>query len=81
MSVNIRKRKNKDGTISIVLDIYYEGKRRVEFLKELKLVKVKSPLDREENREREKMAKEIAFKRGQELQGNEYGIIPDFKKV
>jgi integrase/recombinase XerD len=39
MSVILRKRKNSDGTTSLLLDIYHNGKRQYEFLKELKLCK------------------------------------------
>ena len=49
MSVTLRKRKNKDGTTTLLLDIYHQGKRRSEFLKELKLVKVSTPVDRQRN--------------------------------
>jgi len=37
MSVSLRKRKKADGTISLHLDIYHDGKRSYEFLSELKL--------------------------------------------
>jgi hypothetical protein len=39
MSVILRKRKNADGTTTLRLDIYHDGKRSVETLKYLKLAK------------------------------------------
>ncbi|MBE7170545.1 MAG: hypothetical protein INR73_08140 [Williamsia sp.] len=39
MSVKLRKRKNSDGTTTLYLDIYNNGKRPYEFLKHLKLDK------------------------------------------
>jgi integrase/recombinase XerD len=80
MSVTLRKRKNDDGSTSILLDIYHNGKRKYEFLKELKLVKPSSALHREENRQRLRLAEQIKNKREQLLQGDEYDVTPDFKK-
>lgn len=80
MSVTLRRRKNKDGTTSLVLDIYYNGQRQLEFLKDLKLLKITSPIDREENRERIRLAEQIKNKREQELQSNQSGVIPAYKK-
>lgn len=45
MSVTLREIENKDLTTSFYLDIYHNGKRYKEFLKECKLVKVLAPLD------------------------------------
>jgi len=80
MSVKLRKRKNEDGTTSLLLDIYHEGKRKYEFLKELKLIKASTAVDREENRQRVRLAEQIKNKREQLLQGTEYDITPDFKR-
>lgn len=67
MSVKLRKRKNGDGTTSLILDIYHNGQRKYEFLKELKLVPAKNAVDRQINKERLDMAEKIAVKRGLEL--------------
>ena len=75
MSVTLRKRKNKDGTTTLLLDIYHNGKRRSEFLKELKLVKVSSPVDRQRNSENLELAKRITVMRAQELESNNYQVI------
>jgi len=80
MSITLRKRKNNDGSTSLVLDIYHNGKRSYEFLKELKLLKPSSPTDREENKQRVKIAEQIRNKKEQQLQSEEYDITPDFKK-
>ncbi len=80
MSVILRKRKNSDGTTSLLLDIYHNGKRAYEFLKELKLIKPQTPLDRKENRDRLNLAEQIKNKREQELQSGDYDITPSFKK-
>lgn len=38
MSVKLRKRKNANGTVSLRLDIFHDGKRWAETLKELQLI-------------------------------------------
>ena len=80
MSVILRKRKNSDGTTSLLLDIYHDSKRQYEFLKELKLIKPQTAFDREENRNRLKLAEQIKNKREQQMQGDEYDITPAFKR-
>lgn len=75
MSVNLRKRKNKDGTTSLVLDIYHNGTRHFEFLKELKLCKATTPIDREKNSENLALAKKIATQKAQELESTNYQIL------
>jgi len=80
MSVKVRKRKNSDGSVSLLLDIYHNGERSYEFLKDLKLLKPASPIDREENKQRLRLAEQIKNKREQQLQSDEYEITPAFKK-
>lgn len=79
MSVTIREKVNQDFSISLYLDIYSNGRRWKEYLKECKLVKVTNPTDRTANTNRKRMAKEIAVKRASELQANEYDISASFK--
>ncbi|MFN4247381.1 MAG: tyrosine-type recombinase/integrase [Flavipsychrobacter sp.] len=79
MSVNLRKRKNKDGTTSLILDIYHNGNRHFEFLKELKLIKASNPLDRIRNSENLALAKKIVVKKAQELESNNYQVISSNK--
>lgn len=75
MSVSIRKITNKDLSTSIYLDIYHNGRRRKEFLKECKLHKASTPTDRANNKEKIRLAEQIRNKRELELQANEEGII------
>ena len=79
MSVTLRKRENKDFTTSLYLDIYYEGRRFKEYLKECKQVKISNPKDRIENKNRMELAKNICSKRSLELQANDEGMIAAHK--
>ncbi len=80
MSVKLRKRANKDGSTSLVLDIYHEGKRSYEFLSQLKLPAGSSPVDRQAKKENLELAKKIAIARAQELQANDYNVATDHAK-
>ena len=74
MSVTLRKRANKNGTVSLRLDIHHDGKRWVETIKHLTLKKSSNPADREANKENLKLAKEIALKKASDLASGEYNI-------
>lgn len=74
MSVILRKRKNADGTTSLILDIYNKGKRSYEFLKHLKLTGLTTPIEKQANKDRLDQAKRIALKRAQELSANDYDM-------
>jgi ribosomal protein S8 len=50
MSVQLRKRKNADGTTTLRLDIYHNGLRTMERLTHLKLAKPLNIADRENNK-------------------------------
>jgi integrase/recombinase XerD len=78
--VTLRKRKNADGTTSLFLDIHYNGKRSYEFLPLCKLVKPSSPLDRQHNIDKKRLAEEIRHKREQQIQSDEYQVAPKFKR-
>ena len=80
MSVNLRKRKNKDGSTSLMLDIYHNGERSYEFLKHLKLTRATGIIDRQRNRENLELAQKIAIKRAHELSANDYSISTDIGK-
>lgn len=80
MSVILRKRKNSDGTTSLLLDIYHNRKRSYEFLKNLKLIKVASPADSQANKDNLNLAKKIAAKRGHELSANDYNVTSEVGK-
>ena len=80
MSVFLRKRKNADGTISLRLDIYKNGKRSIETLKHLQLAKPSNLSDRESNKEKMRQAEAIAIKRAAELEANNYDMELDLGK-
>jgi integrase/recombinase XerD len=80
MSVKLRKRKNNDGTTTLLLDIYHNGERRYEFLKHLKLCKAANPLDRLNNKSNIEQAEKIAVQRAHELQADDYNMITDTGK-
>lgn len=80
MSVTLRKRKNADGTTTLRLDIYHNGQRTVETLKNLKLAKPSNLLDREQNKKRMQLAEEIAVTRAAELEANNYSMVTDAGK-
>lgn len=74
MAVKLRKRVNKDGSTTLYLDIFHQGKRQYEFLTSLKLVKESNLKDRNNNKQNLELAKAIALKRNHELGAGEYGI-------
>lgn len=80
MSVKLRKRKNRDGTTSLLLDIYHKGERKIEFLSHLKLAAGSSPSERLKNRENLQLAEKIAIARAHELTSNDYDVSFDLGK-
>ena len=76
--VRLRERILKDGSISLYLDIYRDGKREYEFLK-LYLVKATTPVEKEQNRQTLATAQAIKAKRQIEIQNGEYGFTKQFK--
>jgi site-specific recombinase XerD len=80
MSVTLRKRKNEDGSTSLLLDIYHKGVRRYEFLKHLKLSPGTAPDIRQRNKENLNLAKQIQATRAKELSANDYSIQTDETK-
>ncbi len=80
VSVTLRKRSNPDGTVSLRLDIYHNGKRSVETLKHLKLCKPSNALDKAQNKERFEQAKQIQVTRAAELQASSYSMVTDAGK-
>ncbi len=77
MSVTLRKRKNADGTTSLRFDIYHNGQRTIETLKELQLAKPTSLFIKTQNSEKEKKAKEILIERAAQLQAANYDLTTD----
>lgn len=80
MSVTLRKRKNADGSYSLRLDIYKNGKHTIETLKHLKLSKGNTIDERAKNRDNIKLAEEICHQRGIELEANNYNLETDTGK-
>src|SRR5919202_4558659 len=80
MSVTLRKRVNADGSTTLRLDIYHNGKRWVETLKNLQLPKPANPADRQSNKDKLELAKKIVVKRAQELEANDYAMVTDTGK-
>lgn len=80
MSVYLRYRNNKDGSKSIRLDIYSNGFRWIETLKNIKLVKPCNPQDRLDNKEKKRLANQIRIDRELELEANNYNIENPLKK-
>lgn len=74
MGVTLRKRTNKDGTITLRLDIYENGIRYIETLKHLKLVKPVTPVDRQRNKDNMAIAMSIVLAKARELEGSNYDI-------
>lgn len=74
MSVQLRKRKNENGSTTLYLDIYDNGKRKYEFLKHLRLTKAGTPLDTEKNKARLETAKQIQLERARQLEAKGYGV-------
>lgn len=74
MSVTLRKRKLKDGSTSLLLDIYENGTRRTEFLTHLRLPKISNALDRAEVKEKLELANRIRLERAKQLEADDYGI-------
>jgi site-specific recombinase XerD len=74
MSVKLRKRKNANGTTTLLLDIYHDGKRTYERLSNLQLVKPKNIADRESNKELLKQAELTRLARAVELEGKNYNM-------
>lgn len=76
MKISLRKRKLKDGSTSLHLDIYNEGKREYQFLN-LYLVPVKNALDRETNKKTLQLAEAIKGEKQIQAQNGVYGFKVD----
>ncbi len=80
MSVKLRKEKNADGTTRLRLDIYHNGQRYFETLRNLKLAKPSNTLDRENNKDLLRQAEAIRVARAAELEANGYDLVSDAGK-
>ena len=80
MPVYLRKRKNSDGSTSLLLDVWHNSKRSYEFLKECKLSNSKNPIAKQEDKKKLALAEQIRNKRALQLQSGEYDILPSFRQ-
>jgi len=80
MPVYLRKRKNSDGSTSLFLDIWHNGKRTYEFLKECKLSNSRNPIAKQQDKKKIALAEQIKVKRALQLQSEEYDITPSFRQ-
>lgn len=74
MSVILRKRKNANGTTTLMLVIYNGEKKSYERLSNLQLAKPSNLNDRENNKELLLQAEAIRLSRSVELEGNNYNM-------
>ena len=63
MGVVIKERKNANGTVTLMLDIYHKGIRTYERLSHLQLAKPSNKLDTENNKELYRQAEAIKLAR------------------
>jgi len=80
MSVILRKRKNANGTTTLMLVIYSGDKKSYERLTHLQLAKPSNLKDRESNKELLLLAEAIRLTRSVELEGNNYSVDSDAGK-
>lgn len=71
--IRLRKKPLDNGSISLYLDFYRNGKREYEFLK-MYLVPEKTRIDKEVNKQTMQLANAVKAKRIVELQTGEYGM-------
>lgn len=77
--VKLREKKLANGSVSLYLDIYRNGKRNKEYLK-LYLIEAKTQAEREQNRQTLATAQAIKAKRTIEIQNGEYSFTRQFKE-
>lgn len=75
MSVTLRKRKNTDGSHSLRLDIWHNGIRYYEPLKNLRLKKGVTVQEKKDNKELMAQAEEIRKARAAELDASGYNLV------
>lgn len=74
MKVALRDRKLPSGKITLYLDIYHKGQRRLEYLG------IYLDGNREQNKERKQIAEKVRTQREIELQSQSFNIIPEYKR-
>lgn len=76
--IKLRSREIKNGSRSLYLDIYIDGKRTYEYLK-LYLVKERTKQDKEANKQTMQLAEAIKGKRMIDLQNGRFGFDVQYK--
>ena len=77
--MKLREKRLADGSLSLYLDIYRNGKRQKEYLK-LYLIDATTPAQKEQNRQTLATAQSLKAKRQIELQNGEYSFTKQFKE-
>jgi site-specific recombinase XerD len=80
MPVHLRKRKNADGTTSLRLDIWHEGRRWFDPLHHLKLQRERNLIDREHNKSLMSQAQAERMERAVSLQAAASGVVAETDK-
>lgn len=78
-NVVLRERELVNGDISLFLDTYKDGAHTYEFLK-LYIVKARTPLERQTNKETRELAEKIRTERESELNHTQHGMVSPAKK-
>lgn len=78
-NVVLRERELANGNISLFLDTYRKGAHTYEFLK-LYIVKARTPLERQTNKETRELAEQIRTERERELNHTQHGVVSPAKK-
>lgn len=78
-NVVLRERELANGNISLFLDTYKDGAHTYEFLK-LYIVKARTPLERQTNKETRELAEQIRTERERELNHTQHGMVSPAKK-
>jgi len=76
MKITIRQKELKNGNKSLYLDIYHNGKRRYEFLKDLPYLTG----NKKQDKETLKLAESIKAKRQLQMAHNAHGFVPSFNQ-
>lgn len=74
-NVHLREKVLANGSTSLYLDIYRDGKREYEFLKLYINTKARTPIEREQNRKTIAIAEEVRARREIELNSGSLGVI------
>ena len=81
-NVTLREKRLSNGNISLYLDYYREGERSYEFLKLYINNKVRTPLEKQANKDTYSLAEQIRTERENELNHKSFGlVVPTKQKI